>query len=74
MEGIETETLITGAPLIKGGLAYFDCRLRQAIDAGTSILFIGEVTAVKQFEGQPLFITTANMRGSLDVLAFSRSG
>ena len=54
MEGIETETLITGAPLIKGGVAYFDCRLRQAIDAGTSILFIGEVAAVKQFEGQPL--------------------
>ena len=54
LEGIETETLITGAPLIKGGLAYFDCRVRQAIDTGTSILFIGEVAAAKQFEGQPL--------------------
>ena len=54
LEGIETETLDTGAPLIKGGLAYFDCRLRQTMDAGTSILFIGEVVAAKQFEGQPL--------------------
>jgi flavin reductase (DIM6/NTAB) family NADH-FMN oxidoreductase RutF len=54
LEGIETETLITGAPFIKGGLAYFDCRVHQAIDTGTSILFIGEVAAAKQFEGQPL--------------------
>ena len=54
LEGIETETLDTGAPLIKGGLAYFDCRLRQTMDAGTSILFSGEVVAARQFEGQPL--------------------
>ena len=54
MDGIETETLDTGAPLIKGGLAYFDCRLRQTIEAGTSIIFIGEVVAARQFEGQPL--------------------
>lgn len=54
LEGIETETLDTGAPLIKGGLAYFDCRLRQTMEAGTSIIFIGEVVAARQFEGQPL--------------------
>jgi flavin reductase (DIM6/NTAB) family NADH-FMN oxidoreductase RutF len=54
MEGTETEMLDTGAPFIKGGLAYFDCRLRQTIDAGTSLIFIGEVIAVRQFEGQPL--------------------
>jgi flavin reductase (DIM6/NTAB) family NADH-FMN oxidoreductase RutF len=54
LEGIEMETLDTGAPLIKGGLAYFDCRLRQTMDAGTSIIFIGEVVAARQFEGQPL--------------------
>ena len=54
MKGIETETLDTGAPLIKGGLAYFDCRLRKTTNTGTSILFIGEVVAAKQFDGQPL--------------------
>ena len=54
LEGIETEILNTGAPLIKGGLAYFDCRLRQTVDAGTSIIYIGEVVAARQFEGQPL--------------------
>ncbi|HUH97663.1 MAG TPA: flavin reductase family protein [Anaerolineales bacterium] len=54
MEGIETETLDTGAPFIKGGLAYFDCRLRQTVDAGTSLIFMGEVVAARRFEGQPL--------------------
>lgn len=54
MEGIGTEILSTGAPLIKGGLAYFDCRLRQTVDAGTSTLFIGEVVAARRFEGKPL--------------------
>src|SRR3990172_6959975 len=31
LAGIETETLVTGAPFIKGGLAYLDCRVSQAI-------------------------------------------
>jgi len=54
LEGIETETLSTGAPFLRGGLAYFDCRLRQTIESGTSTIFIGEVVAVREFEGQPL--------------------
>ncbi len=54
LDGIETETLSTGAPFLRGGLVYFDCRLHQTIGVGTSILFIGEVIAVRQFEGQPL--------------------
>jgi len=54
LDGIETETLKTGAPFLKGGLAYFDCLLRQTIEAGTSTLFIGEVIAVKGFDGRPL--------------------
>jgi len=54
LEGIETEMLSTGAPLLRGGLAYFDCRLRQTIEAGTSTIFIGEVVAVREFEGRPL--------------------
>jgi flavin reductase (DIM6/NTAB) family NADH-FMN oxidoreductase RutF len=54
MDGIETEILVTGAPFIKGGLVYFDCRLTQTIDAGTSMIIIGEVVAVKHFDGEPL--------------------
>jgi flavin reductase (DIM6/NTAB) family NADH-FMN oxidoreductase RutF len=54
MAGVDTDTLSTGAPFIRGGLAYFDCRLRQTLDSGTSLIFIGEILAARQFEGQPL--------------------
>ncbi len=47
LDGLATETLVTGAPLIKGGLAYLDCRVRQSIPAGMNTLFIGEVVAVR---------------------------
>jgi flavin reductase (DIM6/NTAB) family NADH-FMN oxidoreductase RutF len=47
LEGLETETLATGAPLIKGGLAFLDCRVTQTIQAGTNTLFIAEVVAVQ---------------------------
>jgi flavin reductase (DIM6/NTAB) family NADH-FMN oxidoreductase RutF len=47
LEGIETETLVTGAPFIKGGLAYLDCRVRQAIAAGKNTLFLAEVVAAR---------------------------
>ena len=42
---VETETLVTGAPLIKGGLSYFDCRVTQTIPLGASTLFLAEVVA-----------------------------
>jgi flavin reductase (DIM6/NTAB) family NADH-FMN oxidoreductase RutF len=55
MADLETETLVTGAPLIKGGVAYFDCRVRQSIDVGPNTLFVGEVVAARgNGEGQPL--------------------
>ncbi len=47
LEGLETETLVTGAPFIKGGLAYLDCRVAQSIPSGMNTLFIGEVIAVR---------------------------
>ena len=47
LEGLETETLVTGAPLIKGGLAYLDCRVTQSIPSGMNTLFLAEVVAVR---------------------------
>jgi len=53
--GIQTETLVTGSPLIAGGLAWLDCRVVQTFDAGMNILFIAEVLAARgSGEGQPL--------------------
>ena len=45
--GIETETLVTGAPFIKGGLAYLDCRVSQEIALGSNTLFLAEVVAAR---------------------------
>jgi flavin reductase (DIM6/NTAB) family NADH-FMN oxidoreductase RutF len=47
LDGLETETLVTGAPLIKGGLAYLDCRMVQNIPVGMNTVFLAEVVAVR---------------------------
>lgn len=53
--GLETETLVTGSPLIKGGLAWLDCRVVETFNAGMNTLFIAEVVAASGTgEGQPL--------------------
>lgn len=46
LDGLETEKLATGAPFIKGGLAWLDCRVSQMVPVGMNTLFIGEVVAV----------------------------
>ena len=64
LEGVQTETLMTGAPFIKGGLAYLDCRITQTIPAGKNTLFIGEVVAVRGDDHQsPLIYHDRNYRG-----------
>ncbi len=52
---LQTQTLITGAPLIIGGLAWLDCRVQQTFDAVSSTLFIAEALAAQTAdEGLPL--------------------
>lgn len=46
-EGLETETLVTGSPFIKGGMAYVDCRVHSTHTVGPNTLFIAEVLAIK---------------------------
>lgn len=53
--GVETEALGLSAPHIQGGLAWFDCRVRQSHEVGKNTLFIAEVEAVRVFRaGRPL--------------------
>jgi len=47
LEGLETMTLVTGVPMIKGGLAQFDCRVIATFTSGTHTIFIGEVLAAQ---------------------------
>jgi flavin reductase (DIM6/NTAB) family NADH-FMN oxidoreductase RutF len=54
-DGLQTQTLVTGSPLIVGGLAWLDCRVVETFDAGNSTLFIAEVLAAQNTgNGQPL--------------------
>ena len=54
-DGIETFELATGAPLVAGGLAYFDCQVFDRYKFSSNSLIIGEVIEVKiNPAGEPL--------------------
>jgi flavin reductase (DIM6/NTAB) family NADH-FMN oxidoreductase RutF len=54
-ENLQTETLVIQAPLIKGGMAYFNCRVVNAIPIGENTLFVAEVIAARgEGQGDPL--------------------
>jgi flavin reductase (DIM6/NTAB) family NADH-FMN oxidoreductase RutF len=53
--GVVTETLSMHAPLIKGGMAYFNCRVVNSMTVGENTLFVAEVVAARgEGEGNPL--------------------
>jgi flavin reductase (DIM6/NTAB) family NADH-FMN oxidoreductase RutF len=53
--GLEIETLLTGAPLITGGLAFFDCKIVDRVNLGSHTIFIGEVLATRDInKSKPL--------------------
>lgn len=41
-------------PLIEGAIAWFECRLDRAIDAGDHVILLGAVERTATFEGRPL--------------------
>jgi len=54
-EGVRTETLSINAPLIKNGLAFFNCRVVGSVPAGENTLFVAEVIAARgEGSGEPL--------------------
>jgi flavin reductase (DIM6/NTAB) family NADH-FMN oxidoreductase RutF len=62
-DGLETFTLLTGAPFLTGALAWFDSRIASLHHAGTHTVFIGEVVAVRQGEdAAPLLYFNQNYR------------
>jgi flavin reductase (DIM6/NTAB) family NADH-FMN oxidoreductase RutF len=44
----------TGAPLLRGTLAYLDCAVRQVLPGGDHSIVIGEVLSAETHEGAPL--------------------
>ena len=53
-ENIPLFTLRSGAPLLQGGIAWFDCQVVSAYPAGDHTLYIGQVLELKMGEGVPL--------------------
>ncbi len=53
--GLDIFTIRSGVPFLRGGLAFFDCRVIFSYPLPNSTLFIGEVTAVESLqEADPL--------------------
>lgn len=61
------ETMITGAPLLSGAVANFDCEIEQMVTAATHTIFIGLVVAVRSREdGHPLLYGDGKFTGLAD--------
>lgn len=56
--GIEVDTGITGAPLLREAFAALDCRVRTMLDAGDHMVILAEVVAgAAQPTGEPMTYT-----------------
>ena len=53
-EGVDWYFGKAGAPLLRGALAIFECRVRDTVEAGDHAILIGEAIHVEAREGKPL--------------------
>ena len=58
--GARFDRTTQGTPVLHGALAYLECRLQDARDAGDHTIFIGEVEEVVVREGEPLIFFGAD--------------
>ena len=63
--GIDTFSLGSGVLFIQGGLAFFECAVKQGIAAGSHTVFIAQVVASQSGpeNGSPLVYFNRNYRG-----------
>lgn len=55
LAGLRTHKLVSGAPLLEGGLAWLDCRVLQTVPAGENTLFVAEVLEARALrQDEPL--------------------
>lgn len=67
-DGLETFTLESGAPFLRGGLVFFDCRVVATYQAGTHHVLIAHVLAVQtDATRQPLLYFNRDYRRVCDV-------
>lgn len=65
----EWETHGNGAPLAKGAVAAFDCRLERVVDHTTHVILIGEVVRTVLGDGHSLVYLDGNFSSVLRPLA-----
>lgn len=53
-EGVDYKEDITGAPVLKDVIGYFDCTVKDRLDGGDHIIIIGEVKGGRASAGSPL--------------------
>jgi flavin reductase (DIM6/NTAB) family NADH-FMN oxidoreductase RutF len=61
--GARFDRTAQGTPMLRGALAYLECRLHSAQDAGDHTIFIAEVEDAVVREGQPLIFFRGKYRG-----------
>jgi flavin reductase (DIM6/NTAB) family NADH-FMN oxidoreductase RutF len=62
--GVDYEVWDTGAPILKGCLAAFECRTRANYDGGDHVIFLGEVLRLRcAVDGRPLLYFRGRYRG-----------
>jgi flavin reductase (DIM6/NTAB) family NADH-FMN oxidoreductase RutF len=65
--GTDYEVWATGAPIIKGCLASFECRTRALYDGGDHVIFLGQVLQLRStHQGRPLLYFRGRYRGLLE--------
>jgi flavin reductase (DIM6/NTAB) family NADH-FMN oxidoreductase RutF len=64
--GLETFTIVSGAPFLVGGLSFIDCRVIHSHLAGTHTVFFGDVLAVRIASGDPLLYYNQDYRSIRD--------
>jgi flavin reductase (DIM6/NTAB) family NADH-FMN oxidoreductase RutF len=62
-EGVEYETAITGAPLIRGAIASLDCSLEAIHEAGDHLIYVGLIESARVESGDPLVYWKGRYRG-----------
>src|SRR3984885_12163432 len=60
--GARFDRTAQGTPMLRGALAYLECRLHSAQDAGDHTIFIAEVEDVVVREGKPLLFFRGKYR------------
>ena len=61
--GVQIKHGVTGVPIVlEDTIAYFECRIKQTLDVGTHIMYIGEVVEAELIDSKPDPLTYAYYR------------